>query len=101
MVNVQAFKDLQDHLDTAKRNARHWVLRSTTPSREEEAEALAHLNHAVGALERLTSAADVIRGELASALVEHQTDNADALGGLYRDVVGDRSYGFNPEGGAR
>lgn len=93
-----SFQDLRDLVDAAERHVQAWNLRETvTP--EAEADAFQHLAHGVGALERLSSAVEAMRGPLAEEQFAHQTDNADALGGLYRDVVGDRAYGFDPNGG--
>ena len=99
MKHLTTMQDLRAHLESAERHADAWENRSTD-TKEGEAEAFYHLAHAVGALDRLASAAEALRAPLTEALVAHQTDNADALGELYRDVVGDRAYGFNPDRGA-
>jgi len=87
------FQDLHDLVDSAKRHAQGWESRAdATP--EEKAEAHADLVHACGALERLASAADALRGEMGNALMEHQTDQADALSAFWDENVGDREYGI-------
>jgi hypothetical protein len=102
-MNQFSFQDLRDLLDAAERHVEAWNLREAVTS-ESEADAYQHLAHGVGALERLSSAADAVRAPLASEQVAHQTDDADTLGEFFADVVGDRDYGFDPdarpEGGA-
>jgi DNA-binding PucR family transcriptional regulator len=94
-----SFQDLRDLVDAAERHAQAWSTRETvTP--EAESDAYQHLAHAVGALERLSSAVDALLGPLASEQVAHQTDNADLLSEFFAEVVGDREYGFDPDGGA-
>jgi hypothetical protein len=99
VVNAYTFQDLRDLVDAAERHVQAWNLRETVTA-EAEADAFQHLAHGVGALERLSSAVDAMRSPLAEQQFAHQTDNADALGDFFRDVVGDRAYGFNPDGGA-
>lgn len=98
-MSVYTFQDLRDMVDAAERHVQAWNLRETVTA-EAEADAFQHLAHGVGALERLSSAAEAMRAPLAEEQFAHQTDNADALGDFFRDVVGDRVYGFNPDGGA-
>jgi hypothetical protein len=93
---VPSFQDARDLLDAAERHATAWASRETTTP-DAEAEAWQHLAQSVGVLERLATAVDQLRGPLASELVAHQTDNADALGEFFGTVVGDREYGFNPD----
>lgn len=88
------FQDLEDLVESVKRHARKWMTRSDDPTTDEEAEAHAELVHAYGALERLASAVDVLRGEMGNALMEHQTDQADALSAFWDENVGDREYGI-------
>lgn len=95
-LHAQALVDLHERLDIAARHVRSYDARETgTP--EADADAYQHLSHATGALERLAAAVDALRADLAHDLVAHQTDNADVLGGLYSDLLGDREYGINPE----
>jgi cytochrome c1 len=94
-MNQYSFQDLRDLVDAAERHAQAYSTRETVTA-EAEADAYQHLAHAVGALERLSSAADAVRAPLASEQVAHQTDNADALGEFFAEVVGDRAYGFEP-----
>lgn len=96
IANVPSFQDARDLLDAAERHATAWASREPG-SRADEADAWQHLAHSVGALERLSSAVDQLRGPLASELVAHQTDNADALSEFFGTVVGDREYGFDPD----
>jgi hypothetical protein len=100
MKHLTTMQDVRAHVEAAERHAEAWEKRDTS-TKAGEAEAFDHLAHAVGALERLASAADALRGPLAEALVAHQTDNADSLNSIWGEAVGDRTYGFNPEGGAR
>jgi len=87
------FQDLHDLVDSAKRHARKWTF-STDATPEEESAAHAELTHAYGALERLASAVDALRGEMGNALMEHQTDQADTLSEFWDKNVGDREYGI-------
>jgi len=93
-MNGDEFQDLLDLVDSANRHARRWTLRSKSPTAEEAAEAHAELVHAHGALERLADAVDDLRGEMANALMEHQTDQADTLSAFWDENVGDREYGI-------
>lgn len=95
-VKVPSFEDARALLDAAERHATAWASRETTTP-DAEADAWQHLSQAVGALERLASAVGQLQGPLASELVAHQTDNADALGEFFGSVVGDREYGFDPD----
>lgn len=96
--HIPQLRDLVALAAAAERHAEAWEARSTvTP--EAEAEAYQHLAQAVGALERLAVAADALRGPLAAALVAHQTDQADALTGVWDQAeVTDRKHGFDPDG---
>jgi len=100
MKAITTMQDLRDHLEAAERHAAAWEQRDTS-TKDGEAEAFSALAHAVGALERLSSAAEALRAPLAEALVAHRTDQADTLASVWGEAVGDRSYGFDPEGGAR
>lgn len=94
--NVPSFQDARALLDAAERHAT--AFHSSEPATPDAAaEAWQHLAHAVGALERLASTVGQLQGPLASELVAHQTDNADALLGVWDAAVGDREYGFNPD----
>lgn len=90
------FQDARDLLDAAERHALAWSAWEPG-AKSDEADAWQHLAHAVGALERLASAADALRGPLAADLVAHQTDNADVLSEFFDEVVGAREYGFDPD----
>ena len=94
---TQSGQDLVDIATSAARHATAWQDRDLRTS-EGEAAAYADLSHAVGALERLVSAAEAIRGPLAEALVARRTDQADQLGDLYADLE-DREYGITTDGG--
>lgn len=96
---MQAGQDLVDLATSAARHATAWQARDVR-TREGETDAYAELSRAVGALERLVSAAEALRGPLAEALVARRTDQADQLGDLYAGLEG-REYGINPEGGPR
>lgn len=87
------FEDARQILAVAERHADAWNARKSGSS-ESEAEAFQHLAHAVGALERLSSASDTIRGALAAEQVAHQTDQADTLSAFWDENVGDREYGI-------
>jgi hypothetical protein len=99
-MNQHSMQDLEDLLASAKRHAAAWESRDLT-TEQGRSEAYDHLAHTFGALERLSAAANGVRSQYASQLVEHQTDRADALKGVWDEAVGDREYGFNPDGGAR
>jgi len=100
MKHLVTMQDVRDIAEAAERHAAAWENRDTSTATG-EAEAFDHLAHAVGALERLTSTADALRGPLAEALVARQTDNADTLTAVWDEAVGDREYGFDPEGGVQ
>lgn len=100
MKHLTTMQDLNAFLESAERHADAWEHRETS-TKEGEAEAYFHLAHAVGALDRLASAAEALRAPLAEALVAHQTDNADTLNSVWAEGVGDRTYGFDPEGGRK
>ncbi|WP_155830238.1 hypothetical protein [Glycomyces tenuis] len=95
---VQSGQDLMDLAESVARHATAWQGRDTS-TREGASAAYAELAHAVGAIDRLVSSAEALKAPLAEALVAHQTDQADALGEFFSEVVGDREYGINPEGG--
>lgn len=63
----------------------------------EESDAYRHLTHTEQALDRLSVGADAVRAPMVEALVARQTDQADALNGVWDAAVGDREYGFDPD----
>lgn len=89
--HTRAVQDLRTLVDSAGRHLAAFDAGEDTDR---------HLHAAVTALGHLVSNADALLAPLASEAVARQTDRGDALGEFFDDVVGDRVYGFNPDGGA-
>lgn len=88
--HAQAVQDLQTLLDSVARHLQAF---------DAGEDADRHLSAAVNSLGHLVSGADALLAPLASESVARQTDRGDALGDFFDEVVGDRRYGFNPDGG--
>lgn len=88
----QSLQDLADQLEAARR---HLAAYATAEGHE----AYHELHSAVQALGRLVSGAEAVKAPLAEELMVRQTDLGDQLGGFFAEVVGDREYGIDPEGG--
>jgi len=85
-------QDAFDALESAARHRQAWLA-----AEEPDADAYRHLTHAVHALDRLVSIAEVLRAPLAEAQFARETDQADTLLGVWDEAVGDRDYGFDAE----
>lgn len=89
--HARAVQDLRTLVDSAERHLAAFDAGEDTDRR---------LHAAVTALGHLVSSADALLAPLASEAVARQTDRGDTLGSFFDEVVGDRDYGFNPNGGA-